>query len=398
MRGYCRPILWLLCLLPVLLLASCASGPGGGSAYAPTRYYPPPGPADDPWGPYIDEASARFDVPAQWIRAVMAQESGGEEQAVSPVGAIGLMQLMPSTWDSLRDENSLGSDPFNPQDNILAGTAYIHQMYLRYGAPAFLAAYNAGPERLDDYLAGNGPLPDETVNYLASVTPNLGDQVAMTGPLAGYANGSAASVAAPTATGFATGCDVNAAYDPAHPCAVQPAEQVAEASPASAPALGAAPTAGVCNPDIAYDPQNPCAAMGSGAAGACNTDVAYDPDSPCAPVTGTPGTVIEASTTPAETAQVQAAAVAAPPAGSWGIQVGAFTSVDLARQVAASAVSELPQELTGAVIEAPPVTTTGGAVVYRARLGGLSAAAALNACGALNQRQLPCIVLPAKNL
>src|ERR1700757_3083675 len=82
----------VLCLLPVLVLASCAQqyGSYGGQSsesFAPTQYYPPPGSPDDPWGPYINEAAARYDIPGQWIRAVMAQESGGEEQAVSPVGA-----------------------------------------------------------------------------------------------------------------------------------------------------------------------------------------------------------------------------------------------------------------------------------------------------------------------
>jgi hypothetical protein len=165
------------------------------AAAAAGRRYPPPGTADDPWGPYIVEASARFGVPERWVREVMRQESGGQlydangTLIASGVGAMGLMQVMPQTWEILRIRYGLGGDPYEPHDNILAGTAYIHEMYVRYGAPAFLAAYNAGPDRLDAYLSGGEPLPDETVGYLASIAPRLGNDVAMTGPLAAYASG-----------------------------------------------------------------------------------------------------------------------------------------------------------------------------------------------------------------
>jgi hypothetical protein len=199
--GMCRtaPIIGrrlesMLLLLSILLLAAC--GQQGGSGYveygapppsAPTHYYPPPGPPGDPWGPYIREAATRYGVPEQWIRAVMQQESGGQEQAVSPVGAMGLMQVMPATYDGLRERYGLGDDPYDPHNNILAGTAYIREMYDKYGAPGFLAAYNAGPDRVDGYLSGASSLPNETVNYLAAVTPNLGDTVPFSGPLATYA-------------------------------------------------------------------------------------------------------------------------------------------------------------------------------------------------------------------
>jgi hypothetical protein len=103
---------------------------------------------------------------------------------------MGLMQVMPTTYDMLRQRYALGDDPYEPHDNILAGAAYIREMYDRFGAPAFLAAYNAGPDRVDAYLAGNDVLPDETVNYLANVAPRLRDSVAMTGPLAAYGAGS----------------------------------------------------------------------------------------------------------------------------------------------------------------------------------------------------------------
>jgi hypothetical protein len=110
---------------------------------------------------------------------------------------MGLMQVMPQTFDMLRARYGLGDDPYEPHDNILAGAAYIREMYDRYGAPGFLAAYNAGPDRLDAWLTDGTPLPDETVTYLSSVTPRLGSGVALRGPLAVYAgSGSSAPGAA----------------------------------------------------------------------------------------------------------------------------------------------------------------------------------------------------------
>jgi D-alanyl-D-alanine carboxypeptidase len=245
-----------LALVLVALLAGCAgggrySGGGNGLATAPARYYRPPGPPGDPWGPYVDEAARRFGLPAHWIRAVMRQESGGQQQAVSPVGAMGLMQLMPQTYAGLRDRYGLGGDPFEPRDNIMAGTAYLREMYDRFGAPGFLAAYNAGPQRVDDYLASGESLPEETTNYLLALAPQLGPDTQMTGPLAAYAGNAAEAApvmlatAAPTQRSFASGCDSDAAYDPDHPC--HALERVASAPAPTPPvvlASAAAPRGG----------------------------------------------------------------------------------------------------------------------------------------------------------
>ena len=76
----------------------------------------------------------------------MRVESGGRIGAVSSAGAMGLMQLMPGTWARQRARFGLGSDPFDPRDNIIAGTSYLREMYDRYGADGFLAAYNAVPD------------------------------------------------------------------------------------------------------------------------------------------------------------------------------------------------------------------------------------------------------------
>jgi len=127
--------------------------------------------------PFIAEASARFRIPAAWIRAVLAAESAHDVRAVSSAGAIGLMQVMPDTWDELRERYRLGDDPFDRRDNILAGTAYLREMLDRYGTiGGMLAAYNAGPARYDEYLATGRTLPAETRNYVAALAPILGGQ------------------------------------------------------------------------------------------------------------------------------------------------------------------------------------------------------------------------------
>ncbi|MEZ5688142.1 MAG: lytic transglycosylase domain-containing protein [Caenibius sp.] len=122
---------------------------------------------------HVREASQRFGMPEHWIYAVIRTESAGRTRAVSSAGAMGLMQLMPGTWARQRGRESLGSDPFDPRDNILAGTSYLREMYDRYGAQGFLAAYNAGPGRYEDWLAGRRALPLETRRYVASIAPLL---------------------------------------------------------------------------------------------------------------------------------------------------------------------------------------------------------------------------------
>jgi hypothetical protein len=130
---------------------------------------------DDPFADFIAEAAQRFDIPALWIRAVMRVESGGNARSLSAKGAMGLMQIMPETWGRLRERYALGGDPYDPHANILAGAAYLREMFDRYGSPGFLAAYNAGPGRYDDYRVSGRALPAETRNYLAALLPMIGD-------------------------------------------------------------------------------------------------------------------------------------------------------------------------------------------------------------------------------
>lgn len=122
---------------------------------------------------HVAEASQRFGIPESWIYAVMRTESTGRIGAVSSAGAMGLMQLMPATWSRQRDRFGLGADPFNPRDNILAGTSYLRELYDSYGAPGMLAAYNAGPGRYEDWRTRGRPLPAETRAYVAKITPIL---------------------------------------------------------------------------------------------------------------------------------------------------------------------------------------------------------------------------------
>jgi hypothetical protein len=131
--------------------------------------------APDPVAAPVAEAAQRSGIPASWIRAVMQAESGGDARAVSFKGAMGLMQIMPETWATLRLRYGLGADPFDPHDNIIAGAAYLRELHDRYGSPGFLAAYNAGPARYEDHLATGQPLPAETRAYVALLAPLIGN-------------------------------------------------------------------------------------------------------------------------------------------------------------------------------------------------------------------------------
>ncbi|HTQ14569.1 MAG TPA: lytic transglycosylase domain-containing protein [Rhizomicrobium sp.] len=131
------------------------------------------------WDPYILEGARRFDVPAAWIRAVMQAESGGRTMLAeglpmtSTQGAMGLMQLMPETYDEMRRAYRLGDDPYDPHDNIIAGAAYLRILRAKYGYPQMFAAYNDGPGHLEERMRAGGLLPDETRSYVGFITARL---------------------------------------------------------------------------------------------------------------------------------------------------------------------------------------------------------------------------------
>ena len=112
----------------------------------------------------------------------MGAGSQGDTSAVSPKGAMGVMQIMPDTWRDLRRTLSLGADPYDPRDNITAGAAYLRWLHDRYGDAGFLVAYNAGPGRYEELLRTSRALPDETKKYVTRVArllrgESIGDPV-----------------------------------------------------------------------------------------------------------------------------------------------------------------------------------------------------------------------------
>lgn len=131
------------------------------------------------WDSYVTAAAHRFAVPKTWLYAVMQLESGGytmlsdTRPIVSSAGAMGLMQLMPDTYNEMRRQLGLGSDPFDPHDNIFAAAAYLHWLKTRYGYPAMFAAYNDGPGNLEARMRDAGLLPQETQNYLIRINAKL---------------------------------------------------------------------------------------------------------------------------------------------------------------------------------------------------------------------------------
>lgn len=114
--------------------------------------------------PIIAREAERQNVPADVVEAVVSTESAFQPCAVSSAGAMGLMQLMPATAESLQV-----NDPFDPAQNITAGTRFLRQLLDRYGGDLALAlaAYNAGPGRVD--AAGGIPAIPETQRYVRKV-------------------------------------------------------------------------------------------------------------------------------------------------------------------------------------------------------------------------------------
>ncbi|MFZ1964814.1 MAG: lytic transglycosylase domain-containing protein [Roseiarcus sp.] len=169
------PSLWEIMFIASIYATSMmlASGTAHAEPASPTSRTTSIHPTDR-FADFITEASRRFDVPAHLLRAVMHLESGAHARALSPKGAMGLMQIMPATYATLRARYALGANPCDPRDNILAGAAYLREMLDRYGASGFLAAYNAGPRRYEEHLRTGRPLPIETQQYVAMLAPIIG--------------------------------------------------------------------------------------------------------------------------------------------------------------------------------------------------------------------------------
>lgn len=113
--------------------------------------------------PIVRERAQALGVDPNLAEALLVQESGGNPNAVSPKGASGLMQLMPGT------AKELGVDPNVPEQNIDGGLRYLKQQIDKFGVAGGLAAYNAGPGRLQRTGMQFDALPPETRNYVPSI-------------------------------------------------------------------------------------------------------------------------------------------------------------------------------------------------------------------------------------
>lgn len=337
-----------------VLVASCASGPRTVSQ------------ADIDSS--VAEASKRFDIPELWIREVIRQESGGRtmmngKPIVSKAGAMGLMQLMPGTYEEMRRKHGLGSDPFDPHDNIIAGTAYLREMYNLFGAPGFLGAYNCGPGCYGDYLAGKRSLPGETKRYIASVGPRLNRTTAPNG----------ADIVVATA---ADSAPIVAAPAPSYSAPAYSAPVVDSAPP---PNYTPPPSAGRSSVAVAALPP-PTPSVSAPAVSA---------PAPSAPVTR----VIAPDTSlPVGPATVSTAALRAGATGAWTVQLGAFRSADDSSRVIDRARRSLPGMLSHTQKIVQAVDTQTGPL-YRARLSGLSQKDAAATCTGLVDLGMACFVV-----
>lgn len=102
----------------------------------------------------IDEFAEEFCIDKDLIKALIHAESGFDPDAVSPKGAVGLMQIMPSTAEFLAKRLDIGEyDLFDPRTNIYFGTAYLKYLYGRFSSDkTVIAAYNAGEGRVAEWL------------------------------------------------------------------------------------------------------------------------------------------------------------------------------------------------------------------------------------------------------
>lgn len=120
-------------------------------------------PANPTLSNLIQEAAQKYQVDPKLVSAVAEVESGGNQSATSPAGAIGVMQLMPGTAEGL------GVNPYDERQNIEGGAKYLREMLDTFGGDVrkAVAAYNAGPQAVKDY--GGVPPYRETQNYVNKV-------------------------------------------------------------------------------------------------------------------------------------------------------------------------------------------------------------------------------------
>lgn len=166
---------------------------------------PPPagsqGAVGPPYRELVEAAASRYGVDAELITSVIAVESNFDPKAVSRKNARGLMQLLPETAARMGVK-----DVFDPKENIDAGTHYLKELLQLYNNDLVLtlAAYNAGPDRVQQY--GNVPPYPETISYVRRVKRTYENSKSSpasktakpSGPTAGAAPGTATSSPAAT--------------------------------------------------------------------------------------------------------------------------------------------------------------------------------------------------------
>ena len=309
----------------------------------------------------------------------------------------------------------------------MAGTAYLREMYDIYGSPGFLAAYNAGPGRLDDYLTRNRVLPEETRRYVAAIGPRIsgvsprqgspGEQFAMNATPFSIPEGTryaASSRYSAPATGPVIALNTVRYSAPAYT-----APAVAAPAPSAAPIQIAALPTPPSAPFIVLRPQA--------------VQVAQLPEPPREPVPFTPPPPVQIAQLPEPPryspapvpfrepvrSQQQLASAALVPVspryagfgliapanaepiglrrssfapGGWAVQVGAFANEGLASSATAAARDHARDVLSGARTSVTPVRQPHG-MLYRARLTGLSRDAAAQACEKLQRARTNCMVV-----
>lgn len=155
----------------------------------------------------FEEAAERYNVPVNLLMAVGKAESGFNEYAVSPAGAQGVMQLMPSTAASLGVDNA-----FDARSNIMAGAKYLSQKLQQYDGDIdlALAAYNAGSGNVEKY--GGVPPFDETINYIRRIRGYMGEELTTGKTVTSSASGSSVLGGTTTGTSKSTKVDTDTSF------------------------------------------------------------------------------------------------------------------------------------------------------------------------------------------
>ena len=338
----------------------------------------------------IQDAAARsWNLDPTYFRAIGAVESGNNPSAPnSPAGASGPMQVMPGTASDMGV-----TDPGDVVQNTFASAKYISTLLDKYKDPSLAAAaYDAGPGRVDDYLAGKGPLPDETIAYVPKVAQAYaqmtGSSAAAASPPAAPASyrvaaadpGTASDVA-PSPAAPPSGSAGAPAADPFDVLQQAANAHAGAASGAGAPATATPPPAPSAPPSAPPSASgaaeaDPFSALVSAASRASSSAAA--PSAPAAtatPATAPPGFV---------SAPSGATPTAPPPEGQWhqGVLGNLFSGVSSRFENLAGRVAGLASDVDNAVPALRSLDTSAGLDPTKAAATLKSDVAAADAAGA----------------